>query len=138
MYRFDDRFLQSVGLSEMSDDQKETFLDYAQEQFEIKVGEAISSVMNEAQLEEFDKITDADPAIVQGWLARYANYEEDVEYRNILKRSADEEEAKLSFVTKKWLDVNCPSYDKMIEETMVSLQKEIYNQRESILAGAQL
>ena len=37
MYQFDDRFLESVGLSEMGDDQKETFLDYAQEQFEVEL-----------------------------------------------------------------------------------------------------
>ena len=42
MYQFDDRFLESVGLSELGADQKETFLDYAQEQFETKVGEVMA------------------------------------------------------------------------------------------------
>lgn len=136
MYQFDDRFLESVGLSEMSEDQKEAFLDYAQEQFETKVGEVMSSHMSEEQLAEFDRVIDCDAEVIQSWMSRYPDYATDFDYRRILKNvGEDETEAKNSFVMKKWLDVNCPDYDKLMQETLANFQKEIYEQRESILAS---
>jgi len=136
MYQFDDRFLESVGLSEMSEDQKEAFLDYAQEQFETKVGEAMSARLSEEQLNEFDKIIDGDAAIVQDWLSRYPDYETDLDYRRIVKNSGNDQDGiKVSYVTKKWLDKNCPDYDQLMQDTLANFQKEIYDQRESILAS---
>ena len=136
MYQFDDRFLESVGLSEMSEDQKEAFLDYAQEQFETKVGEVMSARLSEEQLNEFDKIIDGDAAIVQDWLSRYPDYETDLDYRRIVKNSSNDQDGiKVSYVTKKWLDKNCPDYDQLMQDTLANFQKEIYDQRESILAS---
>lgn len=133
MYQFDDRFLESVGLSELGADQKETFLDYAQEQFETKVGEVMSANMSEAQLEEFDKIADGDPGIIESWLAKYPDYAKDGDYRRIANNIGDGEEAKVNFVTKKWLDANCPNYDQLMANTLAAFQKEIYENRASIL-----
>lgn len=133
MYQFDDRFLESVGLSELGADQKETFLDYAQEQFETKVGEVMSANMSEAQLEEFDKIADGDPGIIETWLAKYPDYAKDGDYRRIANNIGDGEEARVNFVTKKWLDTNCPNYDQLMANTLAAFQKEIYENRASIL-----
>lgn len=135
MYQFDDRFLESVGLSAMSDEQKEDFLDYAQEQFEIKLGEALASRLSEEQLQEFDKIGEGDSAALQTVLDQYQDYKKDQDYRRLIKNTEDEEMAKMGFVTKKWLDVNCPDYDQMMAKTLAEFQEEIYNQRESILAN---
>lgn len=134
MYQFDNRFLDSVGLSELNDGQKEAFLDYAQEQFEVRIGEAMSSRLNEDQLAEFDKISEGDAEIIADWLSKHEGYEKDADYRRILKAVGDEQESKVSYVTKKWLDDNCPDYDELIQNTLANFQKEIYDQRESILA----
>lgn len=134
MYQFDDRFLERVGLSEMKDEQKEAFLEYAQEQFEVRIGEAMSEKLSEAQLAEFDKITAGDAEVIQNWLARYPEYEKDFDYRKLEKTLSDEEEIKNNFVTKKWMDENCPDYSAIVENTLASFQQEIYDDRESILA----
>ena len=55
---FDDNFLQEMGLSEMPDDQKQRFLDYVQEELEVRIGERISEGLSEVQLNQFDLITD--------------------------------------------------------------------------------
>ena len=55
---FDEKFLQEMGLSAMPEDQKQQFLAYVQEELEIRIGERISKGLSEAQLSEFDAITD--------------------------------------------------------------------------------
>lgn len=55
---FDDNFLQEMGLSEMPDDQKQRFLEYVQEELEVRIGERISEGLSEVQLNQFDLITD--------------------------------------------------------------------------------
>ena len=57
---FDEQFLQEMGLSAMPEDQKQAFLDYVQEELEIRIGERISKGLTETQLNEFDMITDPD------------------------------------------------------------------------------
>ena len=58
MYKFDDNFLESVGLGSMPAEQKEAFLQYAQDQLETRVGEKMSEGLSDAQLDEFEKIID--------------------------------------------------------------------------------
>lgn len=63
---FNDNFLQEMGLSEMPDDQKQRFLDYVQEELEVRIGERISEGLSEVQLNQFDLI--ADQAEATKWL----------------------------------------------------------------------
>ena len=56
--KFDDKFLQEMGLQAMPEDQKQKFLDYIQEELEVRIGERISKGLTEVQLNEFDMITD--------------------------------------------------------------------------------
>ena len=55
---FDDKFLQEMGLSAMPEDEKQKFLDYIQEELEVRIGERISRGLTEVQLNQFDMITD--------------------------------------------------------------------------------
>ena len=63
---FNEQFLQEMGLSAMPEDQKQKFLDYVQEELEIRIGERISKGLTETQLNEFDMITD--PVESTKWL----------------------------------------------------------------------
>jgi protein-tyrosine-phosphatase len=63
---FDEKFLQEMGLSAMPEDEKQKFLDYIQEELEVRIGERISRGLTETQLNEFDLITD--PTEVTKWL----------------------------------------------------------------------
>lgn len=81
--QFDEKFLQEMGLSAMPEDQKRKFLDYIQEELEIRIGEKISKGLTEAQLNEFDKITD------QAEAAKWLEINRP-DYREIVARTVEE------------------------------------------------
>ena len=81
--QFDENFLQEMGLSAMPEDQKQRFLDYVQEELEVRIGERISKGLTEAQLNEFDAITDQ--AEAARWLERNRP-----DYREIVTRTINE------------------------------------------------
>ena len=66
--QFDEQFLSDIGLDDMPEEQKKAFLDYAQEELEVRIGEKISEGMTEEQLNEFDTIEDQELAIE--WLEK--------------------------------------------------------------------
>ena len=55
---FNEEFLAEMGLSAMPEDQKQDFLDYVQEELEVRIGERVARGLTEVQLNEFDMITD--------------------------------------------------------------------------------
>jgi hypothetical protein len=57
--QFDDNFLQSVGLGGMPADQKQAFLQHLYDELELRVGTRLSEGMSNEQLEEFEKLIDA-------------------------------------------------------------------------------
>ena len=81
--QFDEQFLQEMGLQAMPEDQKQAFLDYVQEELEVRIGERISKGLTEVQLNEFDQITD--PLDAAKWLERNRP-----DYREIVTRTIEE------------------------------------------------
>ena len=80
---FDEQFLQEMGLSAMPEEQKKEFLDYIQEELEVRIGERTSKGLTEAQLAEFDLLTDQ--AEIGRWLQ-----ENRPDYREIVTRTIAE------------------------------------------------
>lgn len=80
---FDEKFLQEMGLSAMPEDQKQAFLDFIQEELEIRIGERISKGLTEFQLNQFDMITDQEEA--EKWLEINRP-----DYREIVNRTIEE------------------------------------------------
>ena len=81
--QFDDNFLQEMGLTAMPEDQKQKFLDYIQEELEVRIGERISKGLTQVQLNEFDLITDQTEATK--WLEKNRP-----DYREIVNRTINE------------------------------------------------
>ncbi len=81
--QFDDKFLQEMGLSAMPEEQKQEFLDYIQEELEVRIGERISKGLTEVQLNEFDRITDQ--AEAAKWLEKNRP-----DFREIVARTINE------------------------------------------------
>ena len=80
---FDEKFLQEMGLSAMPEAEKQKFLDYVQEELEVRIGERISRGLTETQLNEFDMITDTTEA--RKWLEKNRP-----DYREIVNRTINE------------------------------------------------
>ena len=139
MFQFDEGFLDSVGLSEMPEEQKGSFLQYAQDQLEVRIGEKMSEGLSESQLDEFERIIDNDQETIQGMLAQLGDYKNDEVYKNLLDGSdvaEDSPEFLNDYVTAKWLNKNCPQYQDIIRETVEGLRDEISSQKDAILANA--
>ena len=139
MYQFDESFLDSVGLSGMPEEQKQSFLQYAQDQLEVRIGEKMSEGLSDDQLDEFERIIDNDEETVQKWLADLGDYKEDETYKKLVENAEDDVDSPqflADFVTAKWLDKNCPQYQNIIQESIESLEAEISSQKEEILANA--
>ncbi len=139
MFQFDEGFLDSVGLSEMPEEQKGSFLQYAQDQLEVRIGEKMSEGLSESQLDEFERIIDNDQDTIQGLLAQFGDYKNDEIYKNLLDGSdaaEDSPEFLNDYVTAKWLNQNCPQYQDIIRESIEGLQAEISSQKDAILANA--
>lgn len=86
--KFDDKFLQEMGLSAMPEDQKKSFLEYIQSELEVRIGIRISKGLTETQLSEFDSLTDQ--AAVTKWLE-----ENRPDYRTIVTRTIEEMKAEI-------------------------------------------
>lgn len=80
---FDEKFLQEMGLSAMPESEKQRFLDYVQEELEVRIGERISKGLTEVQLNQFDMITD--PSEAAKWLEINRP-----DYREIVARTINE------------------------------------------------
>lgn len=135
MFQFNDEFLKSVGLEELPENQRQDFLEYAQEQFETRIGEVMMNKLTKEQQEEFDKISTDDTGAIQKVLDKYPDYEKDFTYRRLINNGSDELQAKSDFAVVKWLDENFPNYSDEINKILADLQSEIYAQKDKILAA---
>lgn len=86
--RFDDQFLEEMGLSEMAEGQKPKFLEYLQEELEVRIGEQISEGVAEEKLEEFDRATSPEEAAQ--WLE-----ENRPDYRDVVMRTIEAMKAEI-------------------------------------------
>ena len=86
--QFDEKFLQEMGLSAMPEGQKQEFLNYVQEELEVRIGERISRGLTEVQLNDFDMITD--PGEAAKWLEKNRP-----DYREIVNRTIEEMKAEI-------------------------------------------
>lgn len=68
--RIDEVFISEIGLSEMPEAEKRAFMEHAQEELEVRVGERISRDLTQAQLDEFEGIQD--DAMAVAWLEQNA------------------------------------------------------------------
>lgn len=85
---FNEEFLQEMGLSAMPEDQKQDFLNYVQEELEVRIGERISRGLTQVQLNQFDMITDQ--AEATKWLETNRP-----DYREIVNRTIEEMKAEI-------------------------------------------
>lgn len=136
MFKFDNRFLDSVGLTDLQESQKEAFLQYAQDQLEIRIGEKMSENLTNDELDEFENIIDNDADTIQGLLGSYGDYKSDEIYQALKRNTgAEDDDPSLvsDYVTAKWLNEHCPEYQKIIRDSIVELQEEIREQKDEIL-----
>ncbi len=69
MFKLDNNFLADIGLSELPEVEKGKMLAHIYETLELRVGMKLAENMSDAQLDEFEKLADAnDEAASLKWL----------------------------------------------------------------------
>ena len=113
-------------------------MEYAQDQFETRIGEKMSEGLNETQLEEFGKIADNDPETIQRLLNEAGDYKNSSIYQALLNNGMEDGGADTlnNFVTATWLNKNCPNYVQILENVLEELENEIRSQKDMILANS--
>lgn len=140
MFQLDDKFLQSVGLGDLPEDQKQAFLQHTYETLEERVGTRLAESLSEAQLEEFEGFAIHDEAKINAWLAANApNYQAEEDYKQ-LAASAPENVPPLviaaEFASVRWLGINSPNYRDVVAQELNKLRDEIVAGKDNIAAAA--
>lgn len=136
MFQINESFLEGLGLESMNEDDKKNFLEYVQDQMELRIGERISSDMGNEKQDEFAKLADGDEAITNEVMMRYPHFEDDEVYTSILNSSdGNKEIATNQYATLKWLEENCPNYQEVVRNTIDEIRKEIKDNKDQILAA---
>lgn len=78
--QFDEEFLDSLGLSEMSPQDKQAFLLHLQEELQVRIGAVIAESLDDDQMDEFGEIIEAqDEEAAVAWLTQnYPDYQRTV------------------------------------------------------------
>ena len=61
----DENFLREVGLSAMPEDQKQAFLEYVEDELDLRVGEKLTEGVSEEEIKAFEEMDDIDALL---WL----------------------------------------------------------------------
>ena len=67
---FDDKFMREVGLGDMPEDEKRAFMEHAEEELEVRVGQGVGAGLTDAQMDEFEQVAGTDAAAA--WLEQNA------------------------------------------------------------------
>ena len=138
--KFDESFLDEVGLSNLPEDQKQPFLDYAREQLELRVGEEMSKDLTPAQVEEFQGIMENDQQVIRKVVAELGmDFRQDEIYQRILERHGVSEgtwDIIGEYLSVKWIQKNRPDYRDVVANAAEALKAEIRSDAPQILANA--
>ncbi len=79
---FNEEFLKEVGLAAMPEEEKRAFVEYAQEELEVRIGEEIAKGIEPEKMREFEE---ADDETALRWLK-----ENKPDYKEIVKKTVSE------------------------------------------------
>lgn len=64
----DEAFMHEVGLGEMPEEEKRAFMEHAEEELEVRVGQGVGASLTDEQMDEFERVAGTDEAAQ--WLER--------------------------------------------------------------------
>lgn len=135
--KFDDNFLEEVGLSNLPQEQKEAFLKQAQEELELRVGEKMSEGLTDAQIAEFEGIMKNDQQVIRKVVSELGtDFREDPIYKKLLDKHGVTEgtwELISEYLSIKWIQKNRPDYHDIVKSTLAALKAEIKADSSKIL-----
>lgn len=138
MYKLDDEFLAQLGLGDMPEEQKQSFLQHIYSELEVRVGEKLTEGMTDAQLDEFGYFVDKNEQGMQNWfVANLPNYRELPQYKLLAEKAgpgANETDILSELGATQWLQKNRPDYPQIVGSTLEELKQEIIANKDKIIS----
>ena len=138
MIKIDEKFLEEVGLSTLTENKKAEFIAKTQEELENRIGEKMSEGMTIDQLREFEGIMNNDRNTMIRVLSQIGDYRKDELYQKLLKRHNVTEgtlEILGEFLSVKWIQINRPDYAVITKNVTEELKNEIFEAAPMILGA---
>lgn len=138
MFQIDDKFLASLGLEALPQEEKEKMKAHIYETLEMRVGMRLASGMSNQQLTEFEGFMSGDVTKATDYLDNLnPNWKNDPAYvasqQQAQKAGVNLDSATSEYAALKWLETNFPDYKKVVAEELDKLKEEIKQSAPQIL-----
>lgn len=123
-----DRFLDEIGLGEMSDDDRRRLRAELGDRLSEQVGYALSEGLSEHQLDEFGSLAEGDPQVIAGWLeSNSPDFLADQLYLEMRRRAPNASDAEVlsDYCIHLWLMKNRPDYGDTVEAVRRTIEDEL-------------
>lgn len=134
-----DKFLNEVGLADLPENERRSFLEHLYSEVELRVGDALSRDMTPEQVVEFKKIADKDTSFIINWLSAFVPmYHTDPVFKKIQKTTGfDVTDVRLlsEYAANKWLELNRPDYAQVVAEVISKVRQEIIDNKDKLLSS---
>lgn len=135
----DDNFLTEVGLSDLSPEQKNAYLNQVQDELELRVGTKMSEGLTLDQVAEFEGIMNNDQQVIRKVVSELGmDFRTDDIYKKLLERHGVKEgtwEIIGEYLSIKWIQKNRPNYHDIVKATLEELKADIIAGRTQLLAS---
>lgn len=138
MAKIDNAFLEEVGLDGLMGEKRQAFIQHTEQELELRIGQRMSSDLSEEQMQDFEGIMNNDSAVMEKYIARIGDYQNDDIYRRLLRfRGANEETPEIlnEYLSIKWIQINRPDYREIVKMVLETLKAEIRANAGQILAA---
>ena len=148
MIRIDDSLLEEIGLMALPEEERRQLLKHIYETLEMRVGMRLAELMNDQQLDEFERFIDGDMAYVDDYLNQHKpGWQQSEQYLNeyqLAQQSAqrsgatvNEAAVRSQFGALTWLETNFPDYKQVVATELDKLKLEIKQDSEKIVQASQ-
>ena len=128
MFQLDDNFFKGIDIDRMSPEEAAVFKQHVQEELEARVGERITDGFSNEKLEEFDKIVDDVPGVVDNWLMiNVPDFRSNRAFNALVQQNGGQENRQTiaEFASMKWLEINRPEFNQITTIVMKEMQDEL-------------
>jgi hypothetical protein len=134
---FGDDFLVEVGLGNLPEPERSDLLGAAREEFELRVGTALSAGLSSAELDQFDAFIQRDVGSVSSWLEEHSpEFSEDPLFIELLKGAGpqfSDEEILCEYAAVRWISVHRPDYREVMQSEYERMVAEFSSGSERLL-----
>lgn len=139
MYNIDDKFLDELGLSSLTGEEREAFKEYVNDTLQERIGDRLTKGMSDETLDEFAYFMDGNIDEMKKWLSKHmSGYENDPNFQKFKDSNPEASESDIlsSYGSVAWLQFNCPNYLDIVNNAIKEMRDEITKNRDVILKGS--